>query len=269
MLYLLTGAEGYVGSHVRRLFVDNGDTIKELNFDLSENANYTENYGEEYIVVHIAGEKSEDKRRLIRNNIVATSNVINNLVLEDGCKGLVYISSIAVFGIQDGIITENSPFRYENYYGFSKYICEQIVQQTLTDKNWYILRPTNIYSYHTNNVIGVIANSIKYDKEFEVWKSSLATKRNYVHVEDVAEIIYKASKKLAVRNIQKSINIAGEKSYSLQEIIEILENKYGKKLRQNVIDNGNYRGRDLFVDNTLMTQEFGYMQTTNIADWKI
>ena len=264
MLYLITGSKGYVGSYVKKIFIENNERIKELTFELSEDTNYHETYEEDFIVIHIAGEKSNDIKKLIKNNIVATCYVIKNLVLQEKCKGMVFISSIAVFGIQDEIITENSAFRYENYYGFSKYICEKMICESLVDKNYYILRPTNIYSDDNNNLIGMISDSIKKGKEFEIWKSSLTTKRNYIHVNEVSKIIYKAAQNIKHGTIQKSINVASDKSYSLEEIIKFLEKKYNNKLNQKIINNIGYRGRDLLVDNRLLIEEFGVLDFNSL-----
>ncbi len=258
MLYLITGTKGYVGSKVKEKFIENNEKIEEINFDLSENENFTKKYEENFIVVHIAGEKSNNKNKLIRNNIVATSNVINNLALQKNCKGMVYISSIAVFGLQDKPITENSPFNYDNYYGFSKYIAERIIIETLKDKNYYILRPTNIYSDHTNNIIGMLSEKIKTGEEFEVWTSSLETKRDYIHLNKVVGYIYKACVKLKKEKIQKAINVAEGKSFTLKEIIKCLEHKYNKKLNQKIINNNAYRSKDLIVENKLLVEELGY-----------
>ncbi|TGG88024.1 SDR family oxidoreductase [Geotoga petraea] len=258
MLYLITGAKGYVGSKVKEIFLKNNKNIEEINFDLSENSNFTKVYDEEFIVVHIAGEKSNNKSKLIKNNIVATSNVVNNLVLQGNCRGIVYISSIAVFGLQDKIITEKSPYNYDNYYGFSKFICEKIIIETLTHKNYYILRPTNIYSDHKNNLIGILSDKIKTGEEFEVWTSSLETKRDYIHLEKVAEIIYKASIKINKNKIQENINVAEGISYSLKEIIKNLEEKYNKKLNQKIINNNKYRSHDLVVDNKVLIDDLDY-----------
>lgn len=256
MLYLVTGTKGYVGSKVKEEFLNNNKNIEEINFDLSEDRNFTKNYDEEFIVVHIAGEKSNDKRKLIKNNIVATSNVVKNLALQENCKGIIYISSIAVFGLQDQIITEESPYNYDNYYGFSKFVCEKIIIETLTNKKYYILRPTNIYSDHKNNLIGILSDKIKTGEEFEVWTSSLEVKRDYIHLDKVSEIIYKATVKLSESKVQKAINVAEGISYSLKEIIRNLEEKYNKKLNQKIINNNNYRSKNLIVDNEKMKKEF-------------
>ncbi|PWJ88096.1 UDP-glucose 4-epimerase [Oceanotoga teriensis] len=264
MLYLITGAKGYVGSKVKEKFLENNKKIEEINFDLSENSNFTKIYDEEFIILHIAGEKSNNKNKLIKNNIVATSNVVNNLALQKNCKGIIYVSSISVFGLQDEVITEKSPYNYDNYYGFSKFISEKIIVETLKNKNYYILRPTNIYSDHKNNLIGIITEKLKSNEEFEVWLSSLETKRDYMHLEKVAEIIYKASLKLSKNEIKKTINVAQGKSYNLKEIIEKLEKKYNKKLKQKIIDNNSYRSKDLNVDNKALMDELDYKITYDI-----
>ncbi len=97
------------------------------------------------------GEKTNNPAALSRNNVLATNFVIDNLCSQELCKGLIYFSSIAVFfGIQDEVITEESEKKPDNFYGFSKLICENLIQTKLKDKTTVIIRPTNIIAPNTS-----------------------------------------------------------------------------------------------------------------------
>jgi len=249
MKVVITGSEGMVGGRLQNALEAKGFELVCTNFDLAEPEYPDLKLDEEYLVIHVAGEKTNNPVALSRNNVLATNFVIDNLCRQELCKGLIYFSSIAVFGIQDEVITEESEKKPDNFYGFSKLICENLIQAKLEDKTTVIIRPTNIIAPNTNTLVGQIVHSIIAGETFEAWESSLVTKRDYIWIDDVVDGVVKLVEMMQADSLtgNTEINLCMGKSYSLQEIIDTAEKITGKELRLIITDSKAFRGRDLNV----------------------
>jgi len=249
MIMILTGSEGMVGGRLQKALEARGFELLCTDFDLAEPDYPDLKLDEEYLVIHVAGDKTNNPAALSRNNVLATNFVIDNLCRQKLCKGLIYFSSIAVFGIQDKVITEESEKKPDNFYGFSKLICENLIQTKLKDKTTVIVRPTNIIAPNTSTLVGQIVHSILTGETFEAWESSLVTKRDYVWIDDVVDGVVSLIEMIQADNLIGSteINFCMGKSYSLKEIIDTAEEIAGKNLRLIITDSKAFRGRDLNV----------------------
>jgi len=241
-----------VGGRLQNALEAKGFELVCTNFDLAEPEYPDLKLDEEYLVIHVAGEKTNNPVALSRNNVLATNFVIDNLCRQELCKGLIYFSSIAVFGIQDEVITEESEKKPDNFYGFSKLICENLIQTKLKDKTTVIVRPTNIIAPNTSTLVGQIVHSILTGETFEAWESSLVTKRDYVWIDDVVDGVVSLTEMIQADSLRGNteINFSMGKSYSLKEIINAAEKITGKELRLIITESKAFRGKDLNASST-------------------
>lgn len=249
MKVVITGSEGMVGGRLQKALEAKSFGLVCTDFDLAEPEYPDLKLNEEYLVIHVAGEKTNNPVALSRNNVLATNFVIDNLCRQELCKGLIYFSSIAVFGIQDEVITEESEKKPDNFYGFSKLICEDLIQAKLKDKTTVIVRPTNIIAPNTSTLVGQIVHSILNGETFEAWESSLVTKRDYIWIDDVVDGVVRLVEMIQADCLRGNteMNFCMGKSYSLKEIIDTAEKITGKELRLIITDSKAFRGRDVFV----------------------
>ena len=162
-LVLITGATGFLGSHLSCLLLKQGYRVVALRRNpnseglfkrVHEFYQLPSSYQPTWItgdilnvddiipaldgvsvVFHCAALVSfakKDKQRLLENNVVGTRNVVN-ACLKTGVKQFVYASSVAALGRatgDDDPITENSVWvesKYNSRYAISKYLAEQEV----------------------------------------------------------------------------------------------------------------------------------------------
>jgi UDP-glucose 4-epimerase len=155
MNILIIGGAGYIGSHVTREFLDQGQhctVFDNLSSGLRENlfsdAEFIHGDIHDYpgllqvmknrsfdALIHLAASKAAGESMLkpekySRNNIMGTLNILN-AASEAGIRKVVFSSSAAVYGEPEYLpIDEHHPTRPENFYGFTKLEIERFL-------DWY------------------------------------------------------------------------------------------------------------------------------------
>ncbi len=148
---LVTGGAGYIGSHTCKLLARAGyvpvtyDNLSTgwagavkfgplVQGDLLDRAALAATFAEykPVAVLHFAalsqvGEATRDPGRYWRNNMTGTLNLIEAM-LDVGCRDMVFSSTCATYGDQDGVIlTETSAQHPLNAYGSSKRAIEEML----------------------------------------------------------------------------------------------------------------------------------------------
>jgi len=188
------------------------------------------------LVIHLASSLIPNSNREeffkdLKKIILPTFDLLEALAHKK-IKIMFFSSAGTIYGNHEGLITEKTRLKPINHYGFSKLFIEQyiLMLSRIAELPYIILRPSNIYgkSYATNNQQGFIEVAIeKMEKgeHIEIWGSG-NQKRDFLHVTDICNIV---SKIISLNITNETINIAYGKSYSLLEIIEILEKNLGIK----------------------------------------
>ena len=190
---LVTGAAGFIGSHLTAGLVSRGSMKVIALDDLS--GGYRDNVveGAQFVcgsvtdhalvdrlfsehkfdyVYHLAAYAAEGLSHFIRRfnyetNLIGTMNILNACV-NHRAKRLVFTSSIAVYGAGQVPMTEEMIPRPEDPYGVSKYACELDLKAAheMFGLEYVIFRPHNVYGEFQNiadryrNVVGIFMNQI-------------------------------------------------------------------------------------------------------------
>jgi dihydroflavonol-4-reductase len=151
MKALVTGATGFVGSHVARLLADQGAELRLLVRPTSVTANLEGIVGERVAgdlrepeslrkamagceaVFHVAADYrlwTREPQEMYRSNVEGTRNIIQ-LAQETGVRRVIYTSSVATMGFTSNghLADENSPVSLGDmigHYKKSKFQAEQI-----------------------------------------------------------------------------------------------------------------------------------------------
>jgi len=150
MATLVTGATGFLGSHIARKLVERGERVRILLRKTSKTSNVEDINAERVygdildiesvrealkgcdILYHTAGlvsSKKKDHKMMEEINIKGTRNVLST-ALEAGIKKAVYTSSVAAIGVDPdgGLANEKTPFNLEHLgipYVNTKYYAEK------------------------------------------------------------------------------------------------------------------------------------------------
>lgn len=153
-LTFVTGATGFIGSHVLRLLQERGERLRILARNSSRKSNI-EGIGCEIAigdlndamslvrcvqgcqrVYHVAGDYRlwvKNPQEIYDSNVAGTRNLLS-ACCEAGVERIVYTSTVGTIGMrQDGIpADESSPVNLDDmigHYGRSKYMAEQVAQE--------------------------------------------------------------------------------------------------------------------------------------------
>jgi UDP-glucose 4-epimerase len=253
---LVTGAAGFIGSHVARWLVQDGLDVVALD-DLS--GGYVDNVpaGARFVqgsvtdyealsslfkqerfdyVFHLAAYAAEGLSHFIRrynyeNNLIGSVNLINLSVLNE-VRQFVFTSSIAVYGHNQVPMTEDLTPQPEDPYGVSKYAVELDLRAARRQfgLDYIIFRPHNVYGEHQNigdkyrNVIGIFMNQILLGRPLTIFGDGSQT-RAFSYIDDVAPVIARSISN--PKAIGEVFNVGGDQPYTVAELAEVVSQAMG------------------------------------------
>ncbi len=257
---LVTGAAGFVGSHVVDELIERGHKVVALD-DLSGGSADNIHPGAESVagtvtdekliarlfqerridyVFHLAAYAAEGLSHFIRRfnyetNLIGSVNLINAAVNHD-VKCFVFASSIAVYGKNQLPMTEDLTPRPEDPYGIAKYAVELDLRaaRELFGLNFIIFRPHNVYGERQNigdryrNVVGIFMNNILQGKPLSIFGDGEQT-RAFSYIGDVAPIIAESVERPAAYN--ETFNVGGDQPYSVNELARAVCRAMGVECR--------------------------------------
>ena len=260
MAILVTGAAGFIGSHVAEQLLRRGHEVVGLD-DLS--GGFTDNvpkgavfvqgtildtallsrlFAEHRIthVFHLAAYAAEGLSHFIRrfnytNNVVGSMNVLNEAVkAEVSC--FVFTSSIAVYGAGQTPMRESLRPEPEDPYGIAKYAVEMDLQAArhMFGIDSIVFRPHNVYGERQHigdryrNVIGIFMNQLMRGEPMSIFGDGTQT-RAFSYIGDVAPLIADAIGVPAAFN--QTFNVGADESTTVNELAALVANAMGKEPR--------------------------------------
>lgn len=258
---LVTGAAGFIGSHVVDHCLAHGMSVVATD-DLSggfrdnvpsgavwvqgdlRNRDFVQSLwksqGPFDYIYHLGAYAAEGLSHFIRaynysTNLVASMHLVNEAVKSKACRCFVFTSSIAVYGKGQLPMSEEMTPQPEDPYGISKYAVELDLRAAheMFGLNWIVFRPHNVYGERQNiadryrNVIGIFMNQLLNDQPMTVFGDGLQT-RAFSHVDDVAPII--ARSPLVNHAYNRVYNIGADTPYTVLKLAEEVAAAFGKPL---------------------------------------
>ena len=248
---LVTGAAGFIGSHVARACAaDLGMTVVGVDdmsggfeYNLFEHARYSfvkgdlrdaafvarlwAEHGPFSHVYHLAAYAAEGLSHFIRgfnyeNNLVASMHVLN-AALNGGTRTFIFTSSIAVYGAGQTPLSEATVPQPEDPYGVSKYAVELDLRAAheMFGIDFVIFRPHNVYGPGQNiadkyrNVIGIFMRQLFAGEPLTIFGDGLQT-RAFSYIDDVAPYI--ARSPLIPGALNQVFNVGTDRAYTLNEL---------------------------------------------------
>jgi UDP-glucose 4-epimerase len=270
---LITGGAGYIGQNFISFFlkknykihvIDNLSTSSPLNHKIKNKVNFNKidltNKNKVKIffkkkkfdlIIHLAAfsgvqEFNKNVLKSFNNNILATQNLMNFAFNNSDTK-LIFASSAAVYGkVSKQKINEAHLCKPVNYYGLSKYACENIINNAFKNKknSYAILRYFNVGGSIINfkikkkihSLLDVLELNIsKKNYKININGNNFNTKdgtpeRDFIHINDLCDIHEQAYKYLTY-NKKVILNCGSGIRFSVLEVIRAFEKKIRKKFK--------------------------------------
>ncbi|MEG8947180.1 NAD-dependent epimerase/dehydratase family protein [Rosettibacter firmus] len=246
IISVVTGASGFVGSHMVDYLLSKGHTVKcilrktsstrwlkdkpvEIFYTgLFEKEKLKEILKDADYLFHIAGiVKAKEPEEYFKGNVETTRTLLEALSeIENKIKKVVIVSSQTACGpsLDGKPCTEETPEHPITTYGRSKLAEEQLAKSFMNKLPITIVRLPAVYGERDTEIYQV----------FKVYKMGIMTlvgfdekKLNLSHVDDVVNGIYLAA--ISENSKGQTYFIASEKIYSWLEISDAIEKAFGKK----------------------------------------
>ena len=271
MKFIVTGAAGFIGSHLIKRLENKGNEVigvdifgKEMSpnvfsfgsfrniKNISCNVFPIDIVSDEFIrllvdfqpdcIFHLAADSntlSKNEFEIIQNNTLSFRNILAYSDKTD-CK-IVYASSASIYGTKNKEkkfsedISKPSP---ENPYAFSKYQMEIMAKNSnaVGLRFFNVYGPNEISKKTTSSVASQIYNSYLQKKDFILFEDSMKTFRDFIYIDDVIDACLAASEKG-----NDIYNVCTGKARSFQDIYDIISNLVNlpnAKYKKNPIING-------------------------------
>jgi dihydroflavonol-4-reductase len=243
---LVTGANGFVGSHLVEGLLDKGYQVRCL-VRKTSNLRWLSGLNVEYVygdvaekislkgavkdvdlVYHSAGlTKAKTREEYFKANAEGTKNLVEACLEENPkLQRLVYISSQAAVGPGDDErpLNETAPCRPVTYYGESKLEGERIVLKHADQLPVTIIRPPAVYGPRDTDMLGFFK---VVNKGFRIAFGRGESFVSLVYVKDLVDGIILASENL--KAIGQIYFIADDEVYSWTQAFKIIAKVLNKK----------------------------------------
>lgn len=243
---LVTGAAGFIGSHLveyllekniqisqLRLFVKTGETLENLpnkKFDVVfgdiRNVNDVKKAMKDVTTVyHLAARIDFDGKTYKEYeevNVLGTKNLVDEAVKNKNFKKFVNFSSIGVHGLPAGIgnivnWNESHKPSYTNFYGQSKWEAEEVVRKAHRDYDlpYVTIRPASVYGPREKGPTLALYKAIKSGQFLMIGDGK--NRMHYVYVSDLVEATYLAGNSKITNG---EYIIAGEKPTRFVDVVK-------------------------------------------------
>lgn len=256
---LVTGGAGYIGSHIveklvkkkflKIFIVDDLSTghkrlINKKATFIKVNINKTKLIKKIILknkidtIIHLAAKtivtESEKKPKLYyKVNVLGTKSLLN-AAKNSLVKNFLFSSTAAVYGSKIRYVNENSKTFPDSIYGKTKLQAENLVKRNFK-KNYIILRYFNVVGASPSKKIGLInrygqlfknfaVEILKNKPKLSVYGKDYDTEdgtciRDFIHVNDLAEIHLKVLLKVSKNNKSVILNCGYGKGFSVLEVV--------------------------------------------------
>ncbi|MCT2134617.1 NAD-dependent epimerase/dehydratase family protein [Oceanobacillus kimchii] len=223
---LITGKNSYVGNSFADWVKDDSD-INVEKISLRNGSWRKKDLSEFDVVLHVAGiahqkETKENKDLYYQINRDLTIELANKAKAE-GVSHFVFLSSMSVYGIDTGVIDENTPLKPNTNYGKSKLEAEKAISTLESSSfNIAILRPPMIYGK------GCKGNYIRLSKLAR--KSfifpNIPNKRSMIYIDNLSMLI----KEILIAEFYGLILLQNKEYVSTSEMVKLIAKEADKKI---------------------------------------
>lgn len=238
---LVTGVGGNVGQYIGKELMHKGyEVIGIYHNTIPESADYElvradlslklpEFYGIDTII-HIAAGLDGTTRRLIKDNIKATENLID-FAERMHVKRMIYMSTVSVYGDVDGELCESSDIVNPESYGMTKYLSECLIKESAIPEKLIIQLPRMLGPFvNLTNTGGsgflTMTKKILQGQDIVCYIPQVRY-NNYLHVGELGKFLGKVL--VGSNPGSKKILLGARERLTMLEILQIMKDEIGSE----------------------------------------
>jgi len=147
---LITGKNSYIGTSLEDWLMREPDKYKVDTVDMKDGSWKDDDFSSYDVVFHVAGiahiKETSDNQNLYYKINRDLAYETAQKAKEDGVEQFVFLSSMSVYGIDNGVIDKNTPLKPNSAYGKSKIEAEDLINK-LRENSFTVttLRPPMVY----------------------------------------------------------------------------------------------------------------------------
>jgi len=289
MNVLIVGGSGYIGSHLTKSLMLDGHSVTIYDYKNPPIIPTEFWSGHEWkiiellefdVVVYLGGyiEVAESQRNPMK---YYKNNVADFIEFLDTCPKnipFIFASSAAVYDPAGRSFIEDSPIRPLSVYGRTKWMCEQILSDTMN--NHISLRFFNVSGADgaigenhepESHLIPLAIQAAMEDREFAIFGADYATPdgtcvRDYIHVQDVVNGIMCSMEALVnKRNSAHVYNLGNGKGYTNLQIMREIQ-KHFPEFKFSVADRRPGDPAMLVAESAAIQKDLGWKPVYNLDD---
>lgn len=238
---LIVGGAGFIGSVLAGKLRGRGDAVAVFDKQAANVPGVIRTVGDirdlpaltkamtgQDIVFNLAAEHRDDVRPTSlydEVNVLGARNLCG-AAAEAGVGTVIFTSSVAVYGESDTPLREDSPRRYINDYGRTKWLAEEeylIWAKTAPVRNLTMVRPTVVFGPSNRGNVYNIINQIARNRFLMVGDGE--NRKSMAYVDNVADFLVFCMDKAGGVQI---FNYADKPDFTMKELVAFLRRELGK-----------------------------------------
>jgi nucleoside-diphosphate-sugar epimerase len=187
---LITGKDSYIGKSVERWLLQTPDCFRVETLDVKSEEWKNYDFSKHDVVFHVAGIAHINEKKANEELYFKVNRDLAYLVAkkakEAGVKQFVFLSSMSVYGLDNGVIDIDTSIQPNTAYGKSKFEAEVLINE-LNDDTFTIavLRPPVVYGRECKGNYPKLASFALKTPIFP----NVHNKRSMIYIDNLSEFI--------------------------------------------------------------------------------
>ena len=224
---LITGKNSYIGTSLENWLMREPDKYKVDTVDMKDRSWKEKDFSSYDVVFHVAGiahiKETSDNQNLYYKVNRDLAYETAQKAKQDGVEQFVFLSSMSVYGIENGVIDKNTPIKPNSAYGKSKIEAEKLINK-LKDDSFTVatLRPPMVYGKGCRGnyprLVGLALKTPIFPK--------VDNKRSMIYIDNLSEFV-----KRLIDNRSGGLFFPQNADYvNTSEMVRIIAEVHGKRV---------------------------------------
>lgn len=187
---LITGQDSYIGTSVENWLMREPDKYSVHTIDMRDGSWKNHDFSQYDVVFHVAGiahvKETDDNRALYYSVNRDLAYDAAKIAKESGVKHFIFLSSMSVYGVDNGVIDNSTKLTPKTAYGKSKAEAENLLKN-LNEESFVlsIIRPPMVYGPGCKGNYPRLSNLVKKTPVFPL----VNNKRSMIYIDNLSEFL--------------------------------------------------------------------------------